>query len=567
MPFFENAIELDTYLISDYPEVKNLADRLFQELINIDPRRARTKTEEYRSKETLKIILINLIVAHDMAVAVRYPRRKSRYTGNSRYARLYFKYNRVIPIIDTLVDMGYVDTWKGYQNWEDQIRRESRMATSSRLIELFHEFNILTLDYIGVSPPNIEDLVQLRDEKENDLTFDDEYKKKRDTMIKDLARYNEFISDHEVSFILAPETEVHTLFLNQILKRLVNKGIVRITDFETDGFMRFEIDGEIVYGYQIDDDTYILIDGPGSEKAKKRIQKYHKARISHYRNYYNKYTNSTLYQDTRTLTTNTTTNTTSNTLPITGTFFEISEQYQAVDTSITTTVKEELKKRPLSDFGIYHLSFVSLYQYLHRVFNTYPDNGGRFYGAWHINMPKEIRRCIVINGEPACELDYKAHHIRMLYHELEIDYKDDPYEELCRDNLNQRAVYKIVSLVSINADTRQAAVKGIRKQLRDEGIPFDYTDKSINACIEKFCEIHKPIAGFLNTGQWGYLQYKDSQITSHILTRMVKEGIPCLPVHDSYIVPAKHEGLLQDTMIEAYQKVMYGFSPAIEKEF
>jgi hypothetical protein len=155
----------------------------------------------------------------------------------------------------------------------------------------------------------------------------------------------------------------------------------------------------------------------------------------------------------------------------------------------------------------------------------------------------------------------------MLYHELEIDYKDDPYEELCRDNLSHRAVYKLVSLVSINADTRQAAVRGIRKQLRDEGIPFDYTDKSIEGCIDKFCEIHKPIARFLNTGQWGYLQYKDSQITNHILIRMVKEGIPCLPIHDSYIVASKYEDLLREVMIEAYQGVMYGFKPVVEKEF
>ena len=80
MPFFENAIELDTYLISEYPQVKTLADRLFQELIEVDKRRGKTKREEYRSKETLKIILINLIVANDMGVAVRYSRRPSRYT-------------------------------------------------------------------------------------------------------------------------------------------------------------------------------------------------------------------------------------------------------------------------------------------------------------------------------------------------------------------------------------------------------------------------------------------------------------------------------------------------------
>ncbi|MFZ0449115.1 MAG: hypothetical protein WAL98_07720 [Desulfatiglandaceae bacterium] len=47
------------------------------------------------------------------------------------------------------------------------------------------------------------------------------------------------------------------------------------------------------------------------------------------------------------------------------------------------------------------------------------------YGAWHINMPKEVRKCIRIDGEPACELDYKAHHIRMLYHEMGVDYRED----------------------------------------------------------------------------------------------------------------------------------------------
>ena len=48
---------------------------------------------------------------------------------------------------------------------------------------------------------------------------------------------------------------------------------------------------------------------------------------------------------------------------------------------------------------------------------------------------------------------------------------------------------------------------------------------------------------------------------------MVKEGVPCLPIHDSYIVPAKYEDLLGEVMIEAYRKVMYGFTPVIEKEF
>ena len=42
--------------------------------------------------------------------------------------------------------------------------------------------------------------------------------------------------------------------------------------------------------------------------------------------------------------------------------------------------------------------------------------------------------------------------------------------------------------------------------------------------------------------------------------------IPCLPIHDSFIVPEEHEKMLYDVMVEAYQEVdYYGFSPIIKK--
>ena len=570
MPFFENAIELDTYLISDYPQVKTLAECLFQELVEVDPRRVKTKTEEYRSNETLKIILINLIVANDMGVAVRYSRRTSSYTKNSRYGRIYFKHGRVTSIIDTLVGMGYVENWKGYYNRQDQIRRESRMAATEKLVRLFEEHDIFGLDYIGVSPPDRDDLIQLRDEKDNPIKFDDfgdKYKANKESMTDDLTRYNDFISQHEVSFILQPETPVHVYFLNSMLKRRVNKGIAKITDFQTDGFIKIEMDGDELHGFRMGDEEYLLINGPGSERTKHSLLKSHKYKISHYRNYYNKYINNKFYKYNISSTISNTNQQQQTPLPITGNYFEIYPEYQIVDIKGTTTIKEELIKRPLSYFGIHRLSFVSYYQYLHRVFNIYPDNAGRFYGACHINMPKDVRKCIVIDGEHACELDYKAHHIRMLYHWVDVDYRDDPYEKLCDGDPSQRPVYKIVLLVSINAKDEKKAIKGIRKELWDNGIPFDTTDKSLKACIDKFKDVHKPISGFLNSGRWGHLQYDDSRITNLILQRMIKEGVPCLPVHDSYIVPARHEDLLGEAMTEAYQKVMYGFSPVIEKEF
>ena len=105
---------------------------------------------------------------------------------------------------------------------------------------------------------------------------------------------------------------------------------------------------------------------------------------------------------------------------------------------------------------------------------------------------------------------------------------------------------------------------GIRKKLFEDGIQYDSTDKSIKSCIEKFKECHGSIAPFLNTGLGRELQYRDSLVTNIILSTMVKEGIPCLPVHDSYIVPIKYEDFLRETMMESYQKVMSGFSPVIK---
>lgn len=44
---------------------------------------------------------------------------------------------------------------------------------------------------------------------------------------------------------------------------------------------------------------------------------------------------------------------------------------------------------------------------------------------------------------------------------------------------------------------------------------------------------------------------------------LMNKGIAVLPVHDSYIVEKSYEGLLAEKMVEAYEKVMDGFTPVI----
>ncbi|MBV5343104.1 hypothetical protein JZU68_05665, partial [bacterium] len=70
------------------------------------------------------------------------------------------------------------------------------------------------------------------------------------------------------------------------------------------------------------------------------------------------------------------------------------------------------------------------------------------------------------------------------------------------------------------------------------------------------------IARYVNSGAGLKLQNLDSQITEAILMRMTDKGIPCLPVHDSYIVPQQYEDRLRDVMMEEYKAVI-GYEPVI----
>ncbi|WP_157237844.1 hypothetical protein [Desulfobacter curvatus] len=74
--------------------------------------------------------------------------------------------------------------------------------------------------------------------------------------------------------------------------------------------------------------------------------------------------------------------------------------------------------------GIEELVFRLKYEACHRVFNNSSfNNGGRFYGASHLDIPSHMRGFIRINGEPVVELDYDALHVVMLYHLRGIDIR------------------------------------------------------------------------------------------------------------------------------------------------
>ena len=70
---------------------------------------------------------------------------------------------------------------------------------------------------------------------------------------------------------------------------------------------------------------------------------------------------------------------------------------------------------------------------LHRVFND-PDlqTGGRFYGGWWQNIPREYRPYIVVNAKQMVELDYSNQHPSILYAKAGVIRPDDCYSEVIK---------------------------------------------------------------------------------------------------------------------------------------
>jgi hypothetical protein len=190
--------------------------------------------------------------------------------------------------------------------------------------------------------------------------------------------------------------------------------------------------------------------------------------------------------------------------------------------------------------------------------------GGRFYGGFHLALPKAVRRHILINQEPTVEPDFSALHIRMLYHLEGIDYREDAYAALC-DSKEERKVFKIIFLVAINAETKRKAIYGIQKELDEKGIPFDTDYHNLKACLQRIKDVHGPISKYLNTGVGLKLQNLDSRITDLILKTLTHEEIPVLPVHDSFIVRERDRDRLIEVMRSSYFQLM-GYDPVIKWE-
>jgi hypothetical protein len=116
-----------------------------------------------------------------------------------------------------------------------------------------------------------------------------------------------------------------------------------------------------------------------------------------------------------------------------------------------------------------------------------------------------------------------------------------------------RVLVKVAFNTLVNADTQSAAVKSIALDIGGAGA-YAKAERLVQLIEAK----HQSIARAFGTGAGLRLMRQDSDMTEHLMLRLLSQGIIALPIHDSYIVSdsTNNKGKLMEAMAAALCKRM-----------
>ena len=190
------------------------------------------------------------------------------------------------------------------------------------------------------------------------------------------------------------------------------------------------------------------------------------------------------------------------------------------------------------------------------------------------DLPKCVRKTLVIDDEPTVELDFSAMAIRMVYHYRRQDTgSGDLYRPervfshfYSMDNANHqrlavlRDVVKCVTNICLNTPSRAKANSAVGQYIaghpiqpwvlkilrRTEGI-------SIPELVDRVVDAHPPAVAEAFFCEYGLeLMTTDGLIMLHILTAFAEAGRPALGIHDSLVVRQSDQDFALATMSEVY---------------
>ena len=194
---------------------------------------------------------------------------------------------------------------------------------------------------------------------------------------------------------------------------------------------------------------------------------------------------------------------------------------------------------------------------LYRVFND-PGlhTGGRFYGGWWQNIPKEARKHLLVNGKKMVELDYSNQHPSILYAQEGVARPADCYSGVIDPYhlpiaVNRKQLRNAVKAAFNAMLNSQKPLKRAPKDLKLKALGLTWAE--LSSAIIAF---HAPIAHHFYTGVGLRLQRLDSDIAEKVLLHFADKGIAILPLHDSFIMHHGYRDWLEPVMHNAYLEVV-----------
>jgi len=143
----------------------------------------------------------------------------------------------------------------------------------------------------------------------------------------------------------------------------------------------------------------------------------------------------------------------------------------------------------------------------------------------------------------------------MLYNLTGKQFNEDPYSVVDRPEV--RPILKVLCLIVINSENKCQALRALRDEIRKD-LEFQKLKRIYQLdekeLLRKFESVHSEISNYFCSGIGLKLMYRDSEIAESVLKHFTKREIPCLCVHDSFLIPIQHIEELKEVMNTVYKK-------------
>ena len=194
------------------------------------------------------------------------------------------------------------------------------------------------------------------------------------------------------------------------------------------------------------------------------------------------------------------------------------------------------------------------------------SSGGRLYAEYQQADKDQVRLHWRINGEGVAEVDITACGptiLACLENKHDLVRGVDPYNILVTkvDGMTRGLAKKICHVVIGNGEVSKTFPRSVTKDEKLKKLARKIRWKSVRQVIEQ--DLNYLLHPELKKKQSLWLQLHESGWLMRVLRRLLEEGVGCLPVHESVIVPRSKATRAKRVMIEEF-RLLFGVEPLVD---